>query len=161
MTILCVFMSGAEYRRDGFVISTQRERLDLDVIHGYLAESYWAKGIPREVVARSIQNSLCFGLFSENKQIGFARIISDYATYAYLADVFILETYRGRGLAKWLMECIVEHPKLQGLRRWTLATRDAQRLYTQFGFTPLAKPENFMELHDPDVYARNLRAKAH
>src|SRR5438105_15611421 len=107
-----------EYRRGDFLISTDRSRLDLDVIHGFLTECYWAKGIPKEVVARSIQYSLCFGMYLGSKQIGFARVISDYATYAYLGDVFILVEFRGQGLGKWLMQCIMEHPRLQGLRRW-------------------------------------------
>jgi GNAT superfamily N-acetyltransferase len=147
-----------EYHQAGFLITTDRDKLDLNLVHGYLSESYWAKGISRDVVIRSVRNSLCFGIFTNDQQIGFARVISDCATYAYLADVFILEKYRGRGLAKWLMKCIVAHPKLQGLRRWTLATRDAHGLYAKFGFTPLAKPDLLMELHDPDVYTRNLGA---
>ena len=141
-----------EQRRGEFLLSTDRDLLDLDVIHGLLTESYWAKGISREVVARSILNSLCFGVYKEARQVGFARAISDFATYAYLADVFVVDAYRGHGLGKWMMEVIMEHPQLQGLRRWTLATRDAHALYAQFGFTPLKKPENFMELHDPNVY---------
>jgi len=141
-----------EYRRGEFTVSTDRQRLDLDVIHGYLAECYWAKGISRDLVARSIENSLCFGVYSEGKQIGFARVISDFATYAYIADVFVLETFRGRGLGKWLMQCIMQHPDLQGLRRWSLVTRDAHDLYSQLGFEPLKKPQNYMELHHPDVY---------
>ena len=115
---------------------------------------YWAKGIPRETVVRSLESSLCFGVYCEGKQAGFARVISDFATYAYLGDVFVLEPYRGRGLAKWLMECIVAHPALQGLRRWTLATRDAHGLYAQFGFTPLELSDRWMERHDREVYAR-------
>jgi GNAT superfamily N-acetyltransferase len=141
-----------EHRRGEFVISTDRDRLDLDVIHRFLTECYWAKGIRREVVARSIENSMCFGVYSDGKQVGFARVISDYATYAYIGDVFVLEPYRGYGLGKWLMECIMQHPSLQGLRRWSLVTRDAHRLYQQFGFTPLKSPERHMELHDTQVY---------
>ncbi len=139
-------------RNGEFVLSTDRERLDLDVIHGFLTESYWAKGIPRETVARSIENSLCFGVYADGKQVGFARVISDFATYAYIGDVFVLEPFRGHGLAKWMMECIVKHPSLQGLRRWTLLTRDAHGLYAQVGFAPLKKPDRYMELHDPEVY---------
>lgn len=141
-----------EFRKDAFTISTDRERLDLDVVYGFLTECYWAKGIPRDVVARSIENSLCFGLYAEGKQVGFARVISDYATYAYIGDVFVLDSFRGRGLGKWLMECIMQHPQLQGLRRWSLVTRDAHGLYAQLGFEPLKKPQNYMELHRPDVY---------
>jgi GNAT superfamily N-acetyltransferase len=141
-----------EFRKDAFTISTDRERLDLDLVYGFLTECYWAKGIPRDVVARSIENSLCFGLYAEGKQVGFARVISDYATYAYIGDVFVLDSFRGRGLGKWLMECIMQHPQLQGLRRWSLVTRDAHGLYAQLGFEPLKKPQNYMELHRPDVY---------
>jgi len=142
-----------EHRKSDFLISTDRGRLDLDVIHSFLTNSYWAKGISRETVARSVEHSLCFGIYdAEGSQVGFARVISDHATYAYLGDVFVLESHRGRGLSKWLMECIVKHPELQGLRRWTLLTRDAHGLYSQFGFTPLKTPERYMELHRPDVY---------
>ena len=141
-----------EYRKGEFTISTDRDLIDLDVVHGFLTECYWAKGIPRDVVARSIENSLCFGVFAERKQVGFARVISDYATYAYLGDVFLLESFRGHGLGKWLMECVLRHPRLQGLRRWSLVTRDAHGLYSKLGFEPLKKPQNYMELHRPDVY---------
>jgi len=141
-----------ERRCGEFLISTDRERLSLDVIHDFLTNCYWAKGIPREVVARSIENSLCFGIYADGGQIGFARVISDYATIAYVGDVFVLEQHRGRGLGKWLMQCITEHPALQGLRRWILTTRDAHGLYSQVGFTPVRAPERFMELHRPDIY---------
>ena len=144
-----------EHRKGKFVISTDRKRLDLDIVHGFLTESYWAGGISREVVTRSIENSLCFGVYGDGKQVGFARVISDYATYAYIGDVFVLESHRGHGLGKWLMECIMGHPRLQGLRRWSLATMDAHGLYTKFGFTPLKVPERHMERHDPEVYKRN------
>ena len=142
-----------EYWRGDFLISTSRERLDLDVVHGFLTNCYWAKGIPREVVARSIENALCFGIYDgEGAQIGFARVISDFSTIAYVGDVFVLETHRGRGLGKWLMQCIIEHPALQNLRRWILTTRDAHGLYSQFGFTPVKAPERFMERHQPNIY---------
>ena len=142
-----------EHRHGSFLISTNRELLDLDVIRGFLANSYWAKGISREIVARSIEHSLCFGIYdATGSQVGFARVISDRATYAYLGDVFVLESHRGRGLSKWLMECIVKHPELQGLRRWTLLTRDAHGLYSQFGFTSVKAPQWYMELHRPDIY---------
>ena len=120
-----------------FLISTDRSKLDVDVIHKFLTRSYWAAGIPRATVVRAIENSLCFGVYDNADQIGFARIISDFATYAYVADVFILEQYRERGLGKELMASIMAHPDLQGLRRWSLATRDAQGLYAQFGFEPV------------------------
>lgn len=142
-----------ELRRGEFLISTDRARLDLDVIHGFLTKCYWAQGIPRDVVARSIEHSLCFGIYhATGGQVGFARVISDFATFAYLGDVFVLEPYRGYGLGKWLMECIVRHSALQHLRRWILATRDAHGLYSQFGFIPLTAPERYMEIHRPDVY---------
>ena len=143
-----------EYRRGDFLISTDRSRLDLDVVHGFLTECYWARGIPKEVVARSIQHSLCFGMYHAEKQAGFARVISDYATYAYLGDLFVLEPYRGHNLGKWMMQCIMAHPWLQKLRRWNLLTRDAHGLYAQFGFTPVKTPERYMEIHDPGVYSR-------
>jgi GNAT superfamily N-acetyltransferase len=141
-----------EHRKGKFVVSTEKERFDLDVVHGFLTECYWARGIQREVVARSIENSLSFGVYCEGRQVGFARVISDYATYAYVGDVFILESYRGHGLGKWLMECIMGHPRLQGLRRWSLVTADAHGLYARFGFTPLEKPARYMERHRPEVY---------
>ncbi len=141
-----------EFRKGAFTVTTDRERIDLDVVYGFLTECYWAKGIPRETVARAIENSLCFGLYAEGKQVGFARVISDYATYAYIGDVFVLDAFRGKGLGKWMMECIMQHPRLQGLRRWSLVTRDAHGLYGPFGFEPLKKPQNYMERHRPDVY---------
>jgi N-acetylglutamate synthase-like GNAT family acetyltransferase len=146
------FEKAREYRKGEFLVSTDRALIDLGVVHGFLTKCYWAKGIPRDIVARSIENSLCFGVYAEGKQVGFARVISDYATYAYIGDVFLLELFRGRGLGKWLMECIMQHPRLQGLRRWSLVTSDAHGLYAQFGFEPLKKPQNYMELHRPDVY---------
>lgn len=154
-----------EYRRGEFVISTSRERLSLDVVHGFLTNCYWAKGISREVVARSIEHSLCFGIYDESPpfgsaqgkhgapvQVGFARVISDFATIAYIGDVFVLETHRGRGLGKWLMECITQHPALQNLRRWILTTRDAHGLYSQVGFAPVKAPERYMELYRANIY---------
>jgi len=142
-----------ERRRGEFVISTDRERVDPDVVHGFLTNCYWAKGIPRDVVARSIEHSLCFGIYEDaGAQVGFARVVSDLATVAYLGDVFVLESHRGRGLSKWLMQCIVEHPALQNLRRWILLTRDAHALYSKFGFAALKAPERYMELHRPNVY---------
>ncbi|SRR6266567_1879240 len=146
-----------EYRRGKFTVSTDRGRLDLDVIHGYLKDCYWARGIPRDVLVRSIKNSLCFGLHTRGMQIGFARVISDFATFAYLGDVFVLDSFRGQGLGKWLMECILRDPRLQGLRRWSLVTRDAHGLYSQFGFRPLAAAERWMEIHNPKVYKLKVR----
>ena len=141
-----------EWRRGEYSISTDKGRLDVAVIHGFLTMSYWAAGVPMDVVKRSIEHSLAFGVFKEDQQVGFARVVTDYATFAYLGDVFILEPYRGRGLSKWLMEVIVGHPDLQGLRRWVLLTRDAHGLYGQVGFTEPSHPERYMERHFPDVY---------
>jgi|SRR5580658_1069014 GNAT superfamily N-acetyltransferase len=142
-----------EYRLGEFVISTSRERLSLDVVHSFLTNCYWAKGIPREIVARSIEHSLCFGIYEgSGAQVGFARVVSDFATVAYLGDVFVLESHRGRGLSKWLMQCVMQHPALQHLRRWILLTRDAHGLYSQFDFTLVSAPERYMELHKPEIY---------
>ncbi|HYL57392.1 MAG TPA: GNAT family N-acetyltransferase [Candidatus Acidoferrales bacterium] len=135
-----------------FLISTDRSKLDLDAIHRFLTRSYWAAGIPRATIERSVENSLCFGVYDGRLQIGFARVISDFATFAYVADVYIDEHYRERGLGKELMASIMAHPDLQGLRRWSLATRDAHGLYAQFGFAPLENPERMMEIADPEVY---------
>lgn len=124
--------------RGVYTISTDKRLLDLAVIHRYLSEeSYWAKRIPVDVVKRSVEHSLCFGIYTGAQQVGFARLVTDKATFAYLADVFVLPAHRGRGLSKWLMNVIQSHPEVQGLRRWMLMTRDAQRLYTQFGWTEL------------------------
>jgi len=134
------------------VITTDPSRLDLDVIHAFLTTSYWAKGVPRETVARSIEHSLCFGAFEGARQVGFARVISDRATFAYICDVFALESARGHGVGKSLMTAIMSHPELQGLRRWTLFTRDAHGLYRQFGFGAPANPERLMEVVNRDLY---------
>jgi len=131
--------------RGEYLISTDRSMLDLKVIHGYLSKSYWAAGVPEEVVRRSIENSLCFGVYRGEEQAGFARVVTDRATFAYLADVFVLEEHRGRGIGKWLVEMILSHPDLQGLRRWMLATRDAHELYRRYGFAGLGEPGIFME----------------
>ena len=143
-----------ELRQGAYAISTDPARLDLDVIDGYLSRSYWAEAIPREVVARSLDHSLNFGLYEWERQIGFARVISDRATHAYLADVFVLESHRGRGLGVYLMEAVLAHPELQGLRRFGLVTRDAHALYDKFGFRPLAQPERHMEIVRADAYRR-------
>lgn len=144
-----------EAQRDGYVISTNKTRLDISAVHAYLTRSYWSPGIPRAVVEKAIAGSLCFGLFSERgNQVGFARAITDGATFAYLADVYVLEEHRGKGLGKWIVETILTHPSLQGLRRILLATRDAHSLYAQFGFQPLATPESFMSIHRPNVYGQ-------
>lgn len=140
-------------REAEFVISTDPDRLDIDAIHAYLSSSYWAAAIPRDVVERSIRGSLCFGLFAGKEQIGFARVVTDRATFGYLADVYVLERYRGLGLAKWLMSVIMAHPDLQGLRRFALVTRDAHGLYEQYGFAALASPRRHMEIVRPDLYS--------
>jgi GNAT superfamily N-acetyltransferase len=141
-----------EWRRGEFTISTDRSRLDRPAIREFLAASYWAPGIPLEVVDRSIEGSLSFGLYEGQRQIGFARVVSDGATFAYVADVYVLEEFRGRGLALWLMETILAHPDLQGLRRWLLFTRDAQPLYRKVGFVETPRPERVMEIARPDAY---------
>jgi GNAT superfamily N-acetyltransferase len=143
---------GDEWRRGEYTISTDAARIDLDVVHGYLARSYWSRGVARDVVARSIAGSLNFGLYLGDVQVGFARVITDYAAFAYLADVFVLEEHRGRGLGVWLVETIVAHPALQGLRVFRLATKDAHSLYEKAGFRPLAHPERMMEIVTPDLY---------
>ena len=135
-----------------FLLSTDKARLDLALIHSVLRETHWAKGIPLATVAKAIDHSLCFGVYRQHVQVGFSRVISDHATFAYLADVFIVDAYRGRGLSKWMMSCVMAHPELQGLRRWLLATADAHGLYSQYGFKALGKPERFMEINVPDIY---------
>jgi GNAT superfamily N-acetyltransferase len=143
--IYMVYMAD-EWHRGEYVISTDSARLDIAAIHGYLSGSaYWAMGRPLEVVRRSIENSLSFGVYKGGAQIGFARVVTDYATFAWLADVFVLPEFRGLGIGKWLIGVIVDHPRLPGLRRWVLATKDAHGLYAQYGFTPLSAPERFME----------------
>ena len=137
------------WRRGRFEISTARDRLDLNVIHDFLSRSsYWAVGRSRDLVARSIEHSLPFGLYLDDRLIGFARVVTDYATFAWLADVFVLEEFRGQGLSKWLVEVILNHPALSSLRRWVLATRDAHDLYRRFGFTELEQPTAWMERLD-------------
>ncbi|MCW5600973.1 GNAT family N-acetyltransferase [Nitrosomonas sp.] len=144
-----------KWQQGDFTVTDNREDLDIEVIHGFLCrESYWAEHIPRATVEKAMAHSLCFGLYHADKQIGFARAVSDHATFAYLADVFVLSDYRGRGLGKWLVSCILIHPELQGLRRWMLATLDAHGLYERNGFVPLRHPEWFLEIHYPDIYCR-------
>ncbi len=137
----------------GYAISTDTDRLDVGLIHRFLAEeSYWSRGVPRTVVERAIENSLCFGVYTGAQQVGFGRVVTDKATFALLADVFILKEHRGKGLSKWLMQCVVNHDDLQGLRRLLLLTSDAHGLYAQFGFRPLGDPSRIMEVLDADVY---------
>lgn len=136
-----------------FTISTDRDRLQLDAIHKFLTEeSYWAKTRTREQTETAIKNSLPFGVYKGENLIGFARVVTDYATFAYLGDVYILEEFRGQGLSKWLMDVIVNHPDLQGFRRWVLATKDAHTLYEKYGFSELKHPERWMEKAAPDAY---------
>ena len=148
--------------KDGYSISTDKSKMDIDFIHGFLNRSYWAEGITKEIIKKSINGSLCFGVFnndppslaSTGKQVGFARMVTDEATFAYLADVFIDENYRGLGLSKWLVQTIMAHPQLQGFRSWQLATKDAHGLYAQFGFKPLENPERIMRIVVPDIYKK-------
>ncbi|WP_431471609.1 GNAT family N-acetyltransferase [Nonlabens sp. SCSIO 43208] len=146
-------MTHIEAQRNNFTISTDKSKLDLISIHEFLSkETDWAYGIPIDTVKKSIENSLCFGVYDQGQQIGFARVISDFSTIAYLGDVYVLNEYRGNGLSKWLMEEIMNHPNLQGLRRWILLTNTAEWLYKKFGFTEIPNPEFYMEKHDPNVY---------
>lgn len=137
-----------------YEISTDSARLDVDAIHAFLTRSYWSPGIPRATVARAIANSLCFGVFWQGQQVGFARVVTDRTTFAYLCDVYVLEPHRGHGLAKQLMDRVMKHPDLQGLRRMMLATLDAHGLYAQFGFTALGAPDRIMEVLKPDIYSK-------
>jgi GNAT superfamily N-acetyltransferase len=146
-----------EWRRGNYLISTDNQLLDVGLIHRFLAtESYWAAGIPLDVVRRSLEHSLNFGVYCEGQQVGFARLVTDYATFVYLADVFILAAWRGRGLATWLVEVITAHPDLQGMRRWLLFTRDAHDLYRKVGFAALRNPDRAMEKSLPDIYRQTL-----
>jgi predicted acetyltransferase len=136
-----------------YTISTDKSRLDVAMIHRYLSEeSYWAKGIPRVLVERAIENSICFGAYDGDRQIGFARVVTDRVVFAYVGDVFVLESYRGRGVSKQIMQAIRDHPDLRRLRRWHLLTRDAHGLYKQFGFHELEQPEQHMEIRTKDPY---------
>jgi GNAT superfamily N-acetyltransferase len=140
------------YERAPYIVSTDPSRLDAVAIHRYLSTSYWAEDIPIELVRRSLANSLCFGLYASAEQVGLVRVISDRATFAYLCDVYVLPDHRGRGLAGWLLECVMGSPELQGLRRWMLVTRDAHRLYERAGFEGAAHPERVMEIVRPGMY---------
>ncbi|MBS1518239.1 MAG: GNAT family N-acetyltransferase [Bacteroidetes bacterium] len=139
------------FRSGEYLISSENSRLDLKVIQNYLSNSYWAKNRPLKITKKSIANSLCFGLYYKKEQVGFARVITDKATFAYLADVFILEPHRGKGLSKWMMNVILEYGELKNLRRWFLATRDAHGLYKKFGFHALSEPEKIMEMFRKDL----------
>jgi GNAT superfamily N-acetyltransferase len=147
-------MEITEWHKNDYLLSTDKSKIDIKAVHNFLSRSYWAEEIPIETVRRSIENSLCFAIYHGQMLAGFARVITDSATFAYLADVFILPEHRGKGLSKWLMQIIIDHPQLQGLRRFTLATKDAHDLYAKFGFTLFDKPERWMHKHDPDVYKK-------
>jgi GNAT superfamily N-acetyltransferase len=141
--------------KEKFIISDEKNKLQPEYIHDYLSnKSYWAKNIPLETVKKSIDGSICFGMYDDEKQIGFARVVTDKATFGYLADVFIDENYRGKSLSKWLMEVIMNYPELQGLRRWMLGTKDAHSLYEKFGFEPLENPKRVMHIYNADVYKK-------
>ncbi|MGH9873536.1 MAG: GNAT family N-acetyltransferase [Pyrinomonadaceae bacterium] len=140
------------WERGDYLISTDRSRLDVELIHEFISKtSYWGQGRSLEVVQRSLDNSLNFGLYKNTEQLGFARVVTDYATFAWIADVFVLPEHRGQGLSKWLMEVMLSHPRLQGFRRWVLATKDAHSLYERYGFIPLHRPERWMERPDPNM----------
>jgi GNAT superfamily N-acetyltransferase len=141
-----------EARRDVFTLTTDRSKLDLALVHAFLATSYWARDIPLSVVARSIENSLCFGVYEDGKQVCFGRVVTDYATFAWISDVFVLESHRGKGLARWMVECMLLHESLRGIRRWLLATKDAHGVYRACGFEPLQSPDWFMEITLPEPY---------
>lgn len=148
-----------EARQDEYLISTDPAKLDHKAVHAFLTTVYWCEGISLERVSKALDNSLCFGVYHQGKQVGLSRVVTDYATYAYLCDVYVLEAHRGKGLGHWMVECVMTHPELQNLRRFTLATRDAHGIYAAFGFTPPKAPERQMERHDPEVY-RRLAAEA-
>ena len=142
----------AEYTNGQYWITTDTQKLDINAIHAYLTRSFWAQGIPKETVAKAVANSLCFGLFDGGEQVGLARVVTDRATFAYLCDVYVLETHRGRGLGKWLIETVMKHPDLQGLRRFQLVTRDAHGLYSRHGFGATINPERQMEIFRHGMY---------
>ena len=137
--------------KNNYLISTDKNKIDIDYVHAFLSQSYWSPGVPIIVVKKAMKGSLCFGIYYKDKQIGYARMVTDKATFAYLADVFIDEDHRGKGLAKWLVETILAHPQLQGLRRILLATKDAHKLYEQCGFTTINNPERYM-VYNPAAY---------
>lgn len=145
-----------EWKKGKYVISTDRRRLDLNLIHDFLnQESYWATGRSLRTIARSIRHSVSFGIYAGKRQVGFARVVTDFATFAWIGDVFVIKEHRGKGLSKWLMQVMLGHPRLQKFRRWALATMDAQGLYAQFGFVPLKRPERWMERRDPNAEERS------
>ena len=149
-----------QWRRGEYEASDDPARIDVAEVHRFLSqETYWAKGVPRAVMDRALRHSLCVGVYRGGRQVAFARVVTDRATFAYLCDVYVLPEERGRGLGKWLVECVLAHPDLAGLRRFCLMTRDAQELYRRYGFRPLPDPARYMEIHSPDVYARAEAAR--
>jgi GNAT superfamily N-acetyltransferase len=147
-------VNAMEWTRGEYVITTDQSRFDFEAVHAFLTNVYWSRGIPMDTVRKAARNSMAFALLHGDRQIGYARVITDRATFAYLADVFVIDAYRGQKLAVWLMEVIAAHPELQNLRRWLLSTRDAHTLYAKIGFRPVAEPARFMERNDPDIYRR-------
>jgi GNAT superfamily N-acetyltransferase len=146
-------MNDDHFHKNGYLISTDKELIDFDAVYNYLStDSYWAKQMPAETLKRGIENSICFGIYKQKQQVGFARVISDKATFAYICDVFVLPQFRGAGLSKWLVQTIISHAELQGLRRWSLATLDAHGLYKQMGFVQLSNADRWMEIYRPDIY---------
>ena len=141
-----------EWKRDQLLVTTDPARIDVDAIHAYLSRAYWCVGIPHETVENAVRHSLCFGLFDGAAQVGLARLVTDHATFAYLCDVYVLESHRGRGLGKWLIECVMAHPCMPGLRRIMLVTNDAHELYRGFGFVEATDPQKLMEIRRPNIY---------
>ena len=142
-----------QWRQGGFEVSDDAARLDRAMVHRFIAlDSYWAKGIPRQTMDKAIDNSPCFGLYGPGGQLGFARVVTDRSTYAYLCDVFVDEAERGAGLGEWLMACVLAHPELQGLRRFSLMTKDAHALYARFGFKPMVDATRYLEIHRANAY---------
>jgi ribosomal protein S18 acetylase RimI-like enzyme len=146
-------MTYPDVTKGPYSITADRTRTDVDAVHAFLTRCFWARGISRELVAKSIEHSLCFGVFDGQSQVAFARVVTDYSTYAYLCDVYVLEEYRGKSLGKWMMEFVMGHPGLQGLRRFQLVTRDAHGLYTRYGFKPPDYPERQLEIFRPGLYS--------
>jgi len=146
-------MAYPDQTKGGYLLTADRTKIDADAVHAFLTRCFWARGISRTLVEKSIAHSLCIGLFAGKAQVGFARVVTDYSTYAYLCDVYVLEEHRGRGLGVWMVDYVMRHPELQGLRRFQLVTRDAHGLYARFGFKPPPNPERQMEIFYPGLYA--------
>lgn len=146
-----------EWKRDHLLVTTDPARMDVDAIHAFLARAYWSTGIPRATVESAVRHSLCFGLFDSTAQVGLARLVTDHATFAYLCDVYVLESHRGRGLGQWLIECVMAHPSMSGLRRIMLVTNDAHELYRRFGFVEATDPQKLMEIRRPNIYQQTRK----